>query len=275
MNEAAWLSCSEPAAMLRFLRSDGDDGMGRFHASARKLRLFACACCCQVWDLLTDERSRRAVEVASRFADGEATWVELRNAGCGVVEGDWPAAWEQAREDSPNAGWVNAWPIWAIRVSQDKTAAQAVQAALLRDLFTPFAPTVREGWQTCGRCAGVGVIESDDGWNVRDRCKVCYGSGRVPSAKLAVWLAWNDGCAPKLARSIYEERAWDRMPLLADVLEEAGCEDAEILAHCRRPSAGLSLKEVVKGAGWVCDPLADWGPHVRGCWATDLLLGLE
>jgi hypothetical protein len=55
---------------------------------------------------------------------------------------------------------------------------------------------------------------------------------------------------PKLAASIYEQRAFDRLPVLADALEEAGCTDADILGHLRGP-----------------------GPHVRGCWAVDLILG--
>jgi hypothetical protein len=65
-------------------------------------------------------------------------------------------------------------------------------------------------------------------------------------------LTWNDGIVIKLAQAIYEERAFDRLPILADALEEAGCSDTEILAHCRGP-----------------------GPHVRGCWVVDLLLGKE
>src|SRR5207249_5635173 len=63
-------------------------------------------------------------------------------------------------------------------------------------------------------------------------------------------LAWNDACTVKVARAIYEERAFDRLPILADALEDAGCDNADILAHCRGP-----------------------GPHVRGCWVVDLLLG--
>lgn len=55
-----------------------------------------------------------------------------------------------------------------------------------------------------------------------------------------------------LAQSIYDDRAFDRMPVLADALEEAGCINVDILRHCR----GL-------------------GPHVRGCWVVDLLLGKE
>ena len=62
-------------------------------------------------------------------------------------------------------------------------------------------------------------------------------------------LCWNDGTLVKIARAIYEERAFDRLPILADALEEAGCENENMLAHLR----GV-------------------GPHVRGCWPLDLIL---
>ena len=71
----------------------------------------------------------------------------------------------------------------------------------------------------------------------------------MPSVDPA-WLAGSDGAAAGLARALYEERAFDRLPILADALEEAGCTDREILDHCRGP-----------------------GPHVRGCWVVDLFLG--
>ena len=66
------------------------------------------------------------------------------------------------------------------------------------------------------------------------------------------WLRWNDGCVPKIAQSIYEERRFGELPILADALEDAGCDNADILAHCRGPE-----------------------PHVRGCWAVDAILGKE
>ena len=53
-----------------------------------------------------------------------------------------------------------------------------------------------------------------------------------------------------LARGIYDARAFDRMPILADALQDAGCDDTSLLDHCREP-----------------------GDHVRGCWVIDRLLG--
>lgn len=63
---------------------------------------------------------------------------------------------------------------------------------------------------------------------------------------------WRTTTALALARGIYDERAFDRLPILADALQDAGCDSDDILNHLRGP-----------------------GPHVRGCWALDLALGKE
>lgn len=73
-----------------------------------------------------------------------------------------------------------------------------------------------------------------------------------PFRPITIDQAWMTPNAAALAQAIYDDRAFDRMPELADALEEAGCDNADILAHCRGP-----------------------GPHVRGCWVIDLLLGRE
>jgi hypothetical protein len=67
----------------------------------RTLRLFACKCVREVWHLLTDKRSRKAVEVAERYAVGEATSEELDAARAAA----WAAAWDAARA----AAWAAAW----------------------------------------------------------------------------------------------------------------------------------------------------------------------
>ncbi len=61
---------------------------------------------------------------------------------------------------------------------------------------------------------------------------------------------WLSSTVLDLARTIYDERVWERMPILADALMDASCDNEEILNHCRGE-----------------------GPHVRGCWVVDLLLG--
>jgi hypothetical protein len=65
-----------------------------------------------------------------------------------------------------------------------------------------------------------------------------------------VWLQAADGTVKRLAQAIYEKGAFDRLPILADALEEGGCDDEELIGHCRSPSR-----------------------HFLGCWATDALRG--
>lgn len=76
-----------------------------------------------------------------------------------------------------------------------------------------------------------------------------WGNPFRPAAFDPAWLAYNDGTINRLARSVYDG-AFETLPILGDALEEAGCADAAVLAHCRDP-----------------------GPHVRGCWVVDGLLG--
>jgi hypothetical protein len=64
--------------------------------------------------------------------------------------------------------------------------------------------------------------------------------------------SWRSPTTTSLANVIYAERRFDDMPVLADALEEAGCTNDDILDHCRGP-----------------------GPHVRGCWVVDLILGKQ
>jgi hypothetical protein len=73
-----------------------------------------------------------------------------------------------------------------------------------------------------------------------------------PASLRRSWLRNNGGAAAHLAAAITAEGRHDEMPILADALEDAGCADLALLDHCRGP-----------------------GPHVRGCWALDLLRPVE
>jgi len=78
-----------------------------------------------------------------------------------------------------------------------------------------------------------------------------FGNPFRPSPALpAAVLAWNDRLVPRLAQAIYDERRWNNLPLLADALLDAGCEDEALMDHCRRG-----------------------GEHARGCYAVDVILG--
>jgi hypothetical protein len=210
MTEREWMKMGDPEVGLRFLRRK---------ASARKLRLFAVGCCRRVWGLLPEGPCRRAVEVAESYADGLATREQLRRAAL-AVKADRanlgsPAASVTVHAPGGAARWASGWAAYTLRRHTrnhaDGQRERRQQCDLLRDLFGP-----------------------------------------VPFRPVAVdptWLTWNDGAVASLAQAIYDERRFEEAPVLADALEDAGCGDAEILAHLR-----------------------GGGVHVRGCWVVDSLL---
>ncbi len=208
MTEAEWLACEDPTPMLDFLRGKTSD---------RKLRLFACACCRRVWDLLLRKQSRTAIEIAESQADGGVTGERLNRA--------WSAASKVSRSFYVESGQSKPYAAAKVvetvcwepeqgaraasegvrRIKRSRTE-QNTHSALVRDIFeNPFHPVdVNPSWLT--------------------------------STVLA------------LAQGIYTERAFDRMPILADALQDAGCDREDVLSHCRSV-----------------------GPHVRGCWVIEML----
>jgi hypothetical protein len=92
-------------------------------------------------------------------------------------------------------------------------------------------------------------LASGDGSRHADLLRDLFGNPFRPVVADSRWFA---GTVVALATALYQERAFDRLPLLADALEEAGCSNPEVLDHCRRS-----------------------GEHARGCWVLDLLLRKE
>jgi hypothetical protein len=221
MTEAEWLACTDPGPILEYLR-------GR--ASDRKLRLFAAACCRRIWHFLTDARSREAVEVAARYADGRATEEERQTAADAahqaVLAAGPPPDFERAASAALNA---------AVGDPAVDAAAESPWIAALAVAGNPYTPDPAE------RAAQYHLFADI--------------FGPLPVRPVTIdprWLSWNHGTVPAIARRLYEERAFHDLPILADALEEAGCDQADLLGHLRGP-----------------------GPHVRGCWAVDRLLGKE
>lgn len=208
----------------------------RGEPSLRERRLIACASCRLIWPLLADNRLRRAVEVAEAFADGRASAEDLARArepalALGLSGGE---ILGRTRSDSP--GWGTLRDSWR--------AAHAAAAAAGEDFGLPG--------NACHYAAQDGRGRDTEDAGQAEVLREILGNPLRQTAVDPGWLHRNDGAAQKLAQVIYDERAFERMPILADAPEEAGCFDEEILGHCREA-----------------------GSHVRGCWLSDLLLGRE
>ncbi len=234
MTEAEWLGCDDPTPMLEFLRGKTSD---------RKLRLFAVASCRRIWHLLTDERSRCLVKTVEQYADGLATIFDVSNASDihenAVSTYDFKAPWFAAMyATSPSHCQQSA-----------SEAAQAVGCATWWESIPEDDPII-------------GVLDSS-GRDIEAEAQCLllrdiFGDPfRPPSPLSPAVLAWNDRTIPRIAEGIYQERHLPegtlntgRLFILHDALLDAGCDDEELLTHLRSE-----------------------GPHVRGCWPIDLILG--
>jgi hypothetical protein len=238
MTETEWLTCDDPQAMLKVLQGK---------AGLRKQRLFACACYRRMLARRGAESIDPTFQVSEEVAEGSLSHRHLRVArttlggfGAYSANASAAAALRATLEDAASvAAWgtaTNAADFFGhlaveeangdLFVNRDlfiaaRQAEQAAQAALLRDLFglLPFRSRV--------------VNEA--------------------------WRRWNGRTVERLAEAVYEERALPgghldptRLCILADAVEEAGCNDPDMLGHLR------------KG-----------GVHVRGCYVLDLLTARE
>ncbi len=207
MTEEEWLTASDPAAMLEFIRAKTSD---------RKLRLFACACCRNIWHLMKFENSRIAIDIAERFAEGGALEVELQLArrAANVLKTD-------------GLGGTTTFP--------------ASRAA--------FGCTNRNAYYAAREASSLSMSAGNLATEKREQLRLIHCIFSLPIVADPAWLT---DTVQSIATAIYRDRAFDRLPILADAFEEAGCTNADVLLHCRKPAE-----------------------HVRGCWVVDLVLGKQ
>lgn len=240
MTEAEFLTSTDPTALLSFV-CDGTDGWRQQHrATRRTLRLFVCACV------------RQAVPRPGRHDEEAIRIVEDTKAG--EADGAPVELWKMVSETTYQIGWSGAetaarHTIRHVLRDHATTATPAGLAALLREIVgNPFRPATLPVDEECKRCKGKGDLPAGAGgaWvgrPARVGCEKCGGRGGRCS--------WLTPLVAQMARTIYDDRAFGDLPILADALEDAGCDSEAILMHLRSD-----------------------GPHVRGCWALDSLLGL-
>jgi len=185
----------------------------------RKLRLFAVAVCRRGRSILRSKVTRSALDALEAYADGliDRRTMEQRRA-VWYQRFDYPfpisGTWNSALAQAT----ITGAKVWA-----SEAAANAVAAS--------------------------GMPQKERVQQARF-LKEITGN---PFRPIAIDPQWLTSDVLALARGIYEDRAFDRMPILGDALQDAGCENADILDHCRDPN----------------------GVHVRGCWVVDCVLGLS
>jgi hypothetical protein len=133
---------------------------------------------------------------------------------------------------------------WALRERSDPPANAARWSATVR---ADEAASQAIEWVTITVAVARG---EDDSPGQAELLRCIFGNPFRPITCNPSWLTWHDGLLVSIAQQMYESRDFTDMPILADALEEAGCTDTSILGHLRGP-----------------------GPHVRGCWVIDLLIG--
>jgi hypothetical protein len=245
MTEAEWLACTGPEKMLGSLYGK---------APSRKMRLAAVGCCRQVAHLLpADERCRLALEVAESYADRQASRKELAQAHAAAE-----AAFKSTHSWGTCRGMAAVLAAHAVQWASQPTmrrypdaAASNARNALVWDALPPAAAP---GPEVFGESSNHEAVEAAAGAAQAILLRDIFGN---PFHPVAVNPAWQTPQVVALAQAAYDQRELPagtldtaRLPVLADALEEVGCTDQTILDHLR----GL-------------------GPHVRGCWVVDLLLG--
>lgn len=249
MTNKEWRRSRDPVAMIRGIRDIAGD---------RKSLLYMVAGCRMLGDVVYSMWSEEALEIAERYADGGATSEEFDRAGsvAGV-----PTFGHQFEP--------GIWRAWHPDGTIPSDVRRLIQLGVITERSLEedepqFDPELGRRASAAAElvyftCRNHPLANSDDhilefisrvNWPGDWLLRCVFGKPFLPAASIdPSWLTRN---VVGLARSVYEGRDFEGMPILGDALEEAGCTHEDILKHCRSQQ-----------------------PHVRGCWVVDLLLGMS
>jgi hypothetical protein len=230
--ESDWLTCAEPRRMLRHLRQSRGLGCDlrsfigrRDDLLPRKLRLFVAAACRRVWPWLTNGRARALVELSERLAEAPRARLDRQTALAGFDGGGYPGGQLVTLLRALTSPIGRA--LGELRCLVGSAAANVTAEKKVR-------PGARAAVMAAEAVAQCGLLRCVIGNPFR-------AASLEPSCRTPMAVA--------IARAACEDGDFGSLPVLGDVLEDAGCTDADILAHCRGP-----------------------GPHGRGCFVIDWLL---
>jgi len=240
-----WHAATDPAALLRHLRHHKN--LYRAGGHRRKLRLLGCAAARAVWDSLPDG-VRAVVAAAERHADTELRRTALRATRESAARR--PESLIGVLGDTVQtvlAAFGLSSPDWN-RQHEARELAEAVAAAQVgpRRALLALRAAARLAVAAAGERVNEPVLRA--AW--AGQCRLARDLFGDPFAPAEFDPRWRTTAVAGLARAAHADGAFDRLPILADALEEAGCADPAILAHCR-----------------------DGGAHARGCWVVDGVLG--
>jgi hypothetical protein len=214
MTQSEWLTSQDVRSLLMHL------GAG---ASPRKLRLFACACAVAPGRGLVAAECRAAIGIAREYADGEA---DLDDLGAAADRTSRVLREPDTPQRTDTMQWRVPWP------GPRDRAADLIRLSV-RPVLTTDDLIRHWDW------------DASDAMRLRD----VFGNPFVPPP---FDPRWRTADVVAVARGIYTEQAYDRLPILIDALMDAGCDDPDVFAHFRRVP-----------------------PHVKGCYMLDMLLGKE
>jgi hypothetical protein len=230
MTEEEWLTCEDPASMLNPFEAT---------ASNRRKRLLALACCQRLSEFLQVKELQHALAVLDRWIEGASDSEErkqARKAALAVVPEQFPASAAWAVQQLLQRGKFSALAVlWRLHYAREDEASARAYRANLSD-------------------AAIQQARAEALWaERREQCHLVREVFGNPFRPVTFSPSWRTDTAMSLAKQMYESREFSAMPILADALQDAGCDSDELLNHLRDTTAA----------------------HVRGCWALDLVLGKE